>query len=73
VLRDALDEAAVAARDRPSPASAEVTRPRSARGGRGADSEFAFDSTADSPGRLADLNDFASPSSTRFSGGSRGF
>ena len=73
VLRDALDEAAVAARDRPSPASAEVTRPRSARGGRGADSEFAFDSTADSPGRLADLNDFASPSSTRFSGGSQRF
>ena len=73
MLRDALDEAAVAARDRPSPASAEVTRPRSARGGRGADSEFAFDSTADSPRGLADLDDFASPSSGRFSGGSRGF
>jgi hypothetical protein len=80
VLRDALDEAGsvsshhgeTAARRRPSPASASE-RPRSARGGRGAADEFAFDSTADSPRGLADLDDFASPSPGRQSGGSRGF
>jgi len=80
VLRDALDEAGsvsshhgeTAARRRPSPASASE-RPRSARGGRGAADEFAFDSTADSPRGLADLDDFASPSPGRHSGGSRGF
>jgi hypothetical protein len=74
VLRDALDEAGGGgAATVPSPASAEVTRPRSARGGRGAADEFAFDSTADSPRGLADLDDFASPSPGRHSGGSRGF
>ena len=78
-LRDALDEARsvssldgeTAARHRASHASASEW-PRSARGDRGTADAFAFDSTAGSLRGLADLDDFASPSSGRFSVGSRG-